>query len=37
MTTSDKEYFDARFNGLDNKLDNTVGETRLALEAKIDE
>jgi hypothetical protein len=36
MTTSDKEYFDARFNGLDSKVDSTVGETRLALEAKID-
>ncbi|KQV59508.1 MULTISPECIES: hypothetical protein [unclassified Duganella] len=36
MTTSDKEYFDARFNGLDNKVDSTVGETRMALEAKID-
>jgi len=36
MTTSDKEYFDARFNGLDNKVDSTVGESRMALEAKID-
>jgi len=36
ITTSDKEYFDARFNGLDSKVDSTVGETRLALEAKID-
>lgn len=36
MTTSDKEYFDARFNGLDNKVDSTVGETRMALGAKID-
>jgi len=24
MTTSDKEYFDARFSGLDNKVDSTV-------------
>ncbi len=23
MTTSDIEYFDARFNGLDNKVDST--------------
>ncbi|WP_431477198.1 hypothetical protein [Massilia eburnea] len=36
MTTSDKEYFEARFNGLDKKVDSAVGETRAALEAKID-
>jgi hypothetical protein len=36
MTTSDKEYFDARFNGLDKEVDSAVSKTRTALEAKID-
>jgi hypothetical protein len=36
MTTSDQDYFDARFNGLDKKVDSALGETRTALETKID-
>lgn len=32
MTTSDKDHFDARFNAMDGKID----ETRSAVEAKID-
>lgn len=36
MTSSDKEYFDSRFNALAAKVNRVADETRTALEAKID-